>query len=385
MTSRRVPLFFFFFVVLFFLPSFSPAQADDKLVVSWLDLQEKGYDAQSLADFRKTVEELKGSDEYSLTLMNEMGLYALINNLLVLSSGTEDASLETARKIDRNMERYMILTGKLYEHSLNIIVFVLFLLMFFVIAFIVFILLYRIKSRRIANIQSAIKIERAVNSATIRMQEEERSRIYRDLHDTIAQDSRAALFSLHDLHKYIEPGIESEQLYHAIESYETANIENVRNIIRNIVPPELMNDVRRVFREWCAQFSTMNKMDCQIVIRDEAPLEALSQSFRLNLFRIMQESVVNSQRHSGGNEVNILIRDGQMSDGRPSLTMIVSDDGVGFDSLSVDFTKVEGNHYGLHGIYERVFMMGGTMRLHAVPDGGVQVHVDIPVDIDKYR
>jgi len=87
------------------------------------------------------------------------------------------------------------------------------------------------------------------------------------------------------------------------------------------------------------------------------------------LFRILQESLSNTLRHSKAHsvEVRLFEREGM-------IILIVSDDGIGFD---VQDSKL--GSYGLQNMHERALEVGGTLKIVSVKNKGTRLEVKVPV------
>ncbi len=375
MTKQKIRTFSILTILLFLLCTCSDTVPKYELLKQWQEIENFGLTKERFDTFQEEVQKISESDEFQILSMSQPELTIIMDEILVLKADEETNFQSLKSQLGRLMARYFIENEKINDNTFLSMYTLLILFTLFITLFLLFVFLYIKQKKR----SFLLKTNLITEQASIRIQEEERNRIYRELHDTIAQDSRAALFSLHDLKRFIEPNSESQKLYNTIENSEMKNMQNIRNIIRNIVPPELMNDVRRVFKEWCTQYSIANGISCQIVIKDDAPLEKLHNSYQLNLFRIMQEAVQNAKKHSGSDEVSVLIRAGKQENDKTTLNLIVSDDGVGFDIAAQDLKTMKTGHYGLRGMSERALLMGGTMNIITMPEGGVQIHVEIPV------
>jgi two-component system, NarL family, sensor kinase len=98
------------------------------------------------------------------------------------------------------------------------------------------------------------------------------------------------------------------------------------------------------------------------------------------LFRIAQEAVQNVVKHANASRVRISLRRGEpVADGRETVTLVVSDDGSGFDAVEV---AARGNtpNYGLSGMRERAELVQGTFQISAVPGRGTHLMVTVPAD-----
>ena len=96
---------------------------------------------------------------------------------------------------------------------------------------------------------------------------------------------------------------------------------------------------------------------------DDLPAEV-----EIAIYRVAQEALTNVQRHSGANEVGVLVTG--MGD---RIRLLVEDDGRGFDPAAPT------NRLGIAGIHERMALVGGTVTIDSAPGQGTTVVVEIPV------
>ena len=87
------------------------------------------------------------------------------------------------------------------------------------------------------------------------------------------------------------------------------------------------------------------------------------------MFRIVQESLTNVAKHAKASRVEVVI--GAEHD---AITVTVRDDGVGFSTS--DPRKPQS--YGLLGVRERAYLLGGETRIISAPDGGTEIEVRLP-------
>lgn len=387
MARARAKLAFLIVFLLLVLSSCGRYSEGDPVLNAWTEAVAGGRpDSARLAQFHDAVLDYAGSPEFKLMLQDVPELQDVIGEMLdVSASGAEDVS----SSMGMLLLRYGTLASLTGERSSHVIILILLLLSFFSILLIVSAIILLRQQRKFAELSRKTELERAVSAATIKMQEDERGRIYKELHDTIAQDSRSALFALQNLRRYLSDDPDARELYGRIEKLEGANIENVRSVIRNIIPPNLLGDFRTVLMEWAANVShdSAGGIECNLFVREDADVNALSQEQRLHLFRIMQEAVGNASRHSGADEISVFLRGGMMPDGKRSLVLIVSDDGRGFDPESVSARPDDGGasspdagHFGIRGMRSRAEVMGGIFRIQSEPDGGCEVFVEVPLN-----
>jgi len=100
---------------------------------------------------------------------------------------------------------------------------------------------------------------------------------------------------------------------------------------------------------------------------------------KIAIYRILQEALANGYRHSGATRQHVTL---ERADAH--LTLTVSDDGKGFDPAAVLAREadvgVEGGHFGLRGIQDRVEMLGGSFRLDSAPGRGSTLTVTLAAE-----
>src|SRR5207249_12200713 len=104
-----------------------------------------------------------------------------------------------------------------------------------------------------------------------------------------------------------------------------------------------------------------------------------SSDLKIAIYRILQEGLANGHRHSGASRQRVsVVRRGC------AIEMTVADEGRGFDPKRVlaseEDVGVEGGHFGLRGIQDRVEMLGGTFALDSAPGRGTALTVTLPLE-----
>jgi len=100
---------------------------------------------------------------------------------------------------------------------------------------------------------------------------------------------------------------------------------------------------------------------------------------KIAIYRILQEALANGHRHSGASRQRLRVarRDN-------AIELTVTDDGTGFDPQRVlareEDVGVEGGHFGLRGIQDRVEMLGGTLTIDSAPGRGAALSVVLPAE-----
>jgi signal transduction histidine kinase len=111
-----------------------------------------------------------------------------------------------------------------------------------------------------------------------------------------------------------------------------------------------------------------NATGIQTDLRVEGDLASLSDSQKIVLFRVVQESLSNVRKHSGAEKVSVAVRSR-----RTFVELTVTDDGCGFDPRGLDTDRL-----GLAGISERVRLLGGAVEIETIPSDGTTVRATLP-------
>jgi two-component system sensor histidine kinase UhpB len=98
-----------------------------------------------------------------------------------------------------------------------------------------------------------------------------------------------------------------------------------------------------------------------------------SPEIEIACFRLTQEALTNVVRHSRAKRVEVLLE--KSSD---LLTLVIRDNGIGFDSEAVRTGSRVGTSVGLSGMEERVQLAGGKITIESTPDVGTQIRASFP-------
>ena len=201
---------------------------------------------------------------------------------------------------------------------------------------------------------------------TIKGQEEERARIARELHDTVAQDLRYCR-NLAEKFK----GEEGEQISLLLEK----SLSNVRNMSYNLAPPDVIrNDLAANVLNLAQNFRDRSDVEFRLTFPDQLESDFLSEEQNLNLYRIIQEALSNVIKHADASEVTLLVRN-ENGDEPKGIYIFISDDGKGFDPQLVSARGTDGNHFGLVGMNERAELIGAKLIVDSHEGEGTQITV----------
>lgn len=225
------------------------------------------------------------------------------------------------------------------------------------------------------NMESRLKkseeILRFLSNQLLQAQENERKRIARELHDTIAQNLTVIKFYLN--HKSVLFGddkrILTEILQPALEMADQS-IRDVRRLINDLRPPCIDDLGVLATIDWhFGQFARRNpaiEITKEIIVRESEIPDAL----KVVIYRLLQESLNNVARHSRADKVKLTI-----SKERSVLLFRLEDNGSGFDidkALSPDHPE---KGWGLIGMRERAELSGGLFSIESSREAGTRVAV----------
>jgi len=175
-------------------------------------------------------------------------------------------------------------------------------------------------------------------------EEKERFRIAKELHDGVNGDLSAIKFKLSSLLE-----MNNNVIKEAIEMIDSS-CQQVRAISHNLVPPSLENfNLLEATEEYCAEMNAVQKME--ISFQHLGDSVSIPKKAEVNVFRIIQELMTNSSKHSGANEITV-----QISCRDKNLQVTVEDDGKGYDK-----NNQKGDGIGLKNIASRIEYLQATI------------------------
>jgi len=223
----------------------------------------------------------------------------------------------------------------------------------------------------IADITDRKRAEEALSGVSrqlVKAQEQERSRIGRELHDDVSQRLALLSMSLGQLEKKNNLPLEVRDGIQELRQ-TTSNIATDIHALSHELNPSNLEYLGLVssVRGWCEQYAKQHKLEIDFK-SDELPL--LRQEFSLCLFRVLQEALHNAAKYSGVKRIEV-----QLAGKSGEVHLIVRDSGKGFD---IDAARRNGG-LGLTSMQERVRLIGGTMVIESKPRAGTVVHVWVRV------
>jgi two-component system NarL family sensor kinase len=200
---------------------------------------------------------------------------------------------------------------------------------------------------------------------------EERNRLAREIHDTLAQGLAGIALQLETADALFDTGVETEKTHQVVLQalqLTRANLEEARRSVLDLrAAPLEGRSLPAALAELARATQARASLGLALSISgDERPLPA---RLEVGLYRIAQEALENVMKHARARHASLKL------ELRPEqVTLAVSDDGAGFD-----LQKIPPGRFGLRGMNERARLMGGVLEVQSAPGKGTYVQVIVPL------
>ncbi len=200
---------------------------------------------------------------------------------------------------------------------------------------------------------------------------EERNRLAREIHDTIAQGLAAITLQLEAADLLLESGSNGERARVAIQralGLARANMEEARRSVLDLrAAPLEGRTLSEALADLVAEQASKGPLTATVkMVGENHPLPV---RIEVGLFRIAQEALNNVRQHAHATTVEV-----SLTMTPAEVTLSVEDDGHGFD-----VTQVAQGRFGLIGLNERARLLGGTLELCSSPGEGTFLSVTVPL------
>jgi len=200
----------------------------------------------------------------------------------------------------------------------------------------------------------------------IESQEQERTRIGRELHDDINQ--RLAMLVI-ELEQLQENPSEVWSRVQELRKQATEISDDVQALSHELDSSKLEHlGAIGGMRSWCREFG--ERQGIQVEFKSPEAKISLPREIGLCLFRVLQEALHNAAKYSGARRIDV-----QLQEDSGEIHLLVSDLGRGFDLE----TATQGRGLGLTSMQERVRLIKGIIEIQSKPMGGTTIHVRVPL------
>ena len=269
-----------------------------------------------------------------------------------------------------------------FTYSSKILTIVLLISVAFCVA-IIWVSLSHVKTTKEKNILKDKVLENEFITKTIvQVQEKERERISRDLHDTILQDIRAEQLFLDKLKKIISSKEKDEELENVLEKIDflgKSSLKNTSMIVKNLVPPEVeMEDFMLSLNDLVRNFQNTREIQCSFYTNSNVLLKKLDIEQKTHIYRIVQEAMTNAAKHANPTEIKVVVREDLENN---LINFFITDDGCGFNNKTVKEIGIEkSTKLGLKGMESRAILLNGNLQIQSDEETGTHIKLVVPVN-----
>jgi two-component system, NarL family, sensor kinase len=201
---------------------------------------------------------------------------------------------------------------------------------------------------------------------------EERNRIARDIHDTLAQGLTAIALQLETADALLEVGTETERIRQSVTQalhLTRQNLEEARRSVLDLRAAPLEGKrLDEAIEELLTDWARRRKVQAQFELIGTA--RTLPVRVEIGCYRIVQEALTNIGRHAHAKQVCI-----RLTLLPNHIHLMIEDDGRGFDVAAI-----APDRYGLVGMNERARLLEGGFEVCSTPGQGTQLQITIPVE-----
>lgn len=208
-----------------------------------------------------------------------------------------------------------------------------------------------------------------VSQRLIDAQEDERSRLARELHDDISQRLGLLSLRLSELaHASLQPTGDLESLISTTRQEVTNLVKDVHDLSHRLHPPRLgILGLAAAADALCEEFSNPRTM--VVRFQSDGIPKRLPPRISLCLYRVLQEALQNAAKHSGAHQVDV-----SLTSAADSIELIVRDSGRGFNP-----DQAVGTHgLGLSSMKERIKGVRGQLVIDSAPERGTAIRARVP-------
>lgn len=200
----------------------------------------------------------------------------------------------------------------------------------------------------------------------------ERQRLARELHDTLAQGLVGLILQLEAASSHLQnQNLERAQdIIHKAMSRARLTLADARRAIGDLRDLQGgSEDLVDVIRTEAQRFTSATGIPCAV---DALPTSGISERMAEHSQRIVAEALINIARHAEAQQAWI-----RMFGTSEYLTITVRDDGCGFDTQA---QTPSSGHYGILGMQERARLAGGKLQINSAPGSGTTIEFTLPLD-----
>ncbi len=227
------------------------------------------------------------------------------------------------------------------------------------------------KEKLMHALQEKRKLQSTLLNKMIEVQEEERRKISRELHDETSQSLTSIIVGLWMLAEQMDDPAKKEKIV-VMRNLVAKTLDDVHCLALEL-RPVLLDDLGLV----AAAERYVENYSRQYGIKIDADFASLSQvrfkpEVEITLYRILQETLTNIVKHAKATHIRVALQSG-----RGKIKLTVADNGIGFNTEALSYLAAT-NSLGIHGMRERISLLAGEFKIRSTKGTGTAVTVEIP-------
>ncbi len=232
-----------------------------------------------------------------------------------------------------------------------------------------------VRARLIEELRGKERMQLELLDRLITVQEDERSRVARELHDNTSQSLASLLMSLKLLESARGPD-ETRRLAADLRTAVDDVIQRVHDLAWELRPSlldslGLVPAVQSLVEDSARRLGILVDLEVAGLEHSRFPSDV-----ELAVFRIVQESLTNVAKHSGTERASVVL---QQRD--HTLVVVIEDEGHGFDVEQISGLALAERHLGLFGMSERATLVKGRLSVDSAPGRGTTIIAEIPLEV----
>lgn len=225
-------------------------------------------------------------------------------------------------------------------------------------------------ARRHSQLGRALAGNKELTARILDVQEEERRRLARELHDELGQTLNALKLDARSV-PTLAPGRELEVVAGRISDTADQMYRVAGNLVSHLRPPALdelglVDALEAGVDRW-----RVSHPGLEVSLSAGGDLGRLGETLNLAIYRLVQEALTNCVRHAAAKQFHIDLTRAPATPA--SIVLEMRDDGTGFDVQRINKTG-----HGVRGMRERVALLGGHFELSSGPGSGTRIRIEIP-------
>lgn len=222
------------------------------------------------------------------------------------------------------------------------------------------------------NTTEKINQQKIISSKIVKNQENEQNRIAKEIHDGIGQMLTGLKFSLESID--LEDREKSEQKIEYLKKLSLDIIKGVRTATFNLMPPELSDHgIVSSLAKLTQELSKLTGKEILFYNKTDFD-QRLDSLIEINIYRLTQEAINNAIKYAESSHIIV-----QLSHSETLLSVIIDDNGKGFDINSVDKKRNSESGMGLLFMKERIQYINGRVFINSIPGEGTRITFNIPI------